>query len=46
MVVTKVLAVGSYNLSRHNRLTKELGPAESLGNASVTTMDKTGTLTD
>ncbi|HVN54387.1 MAG TPA: cation-transporting P-type ATPase [Anaerolineaceae bacterium] len=46
MVVTMVLAVGSYNLSKRNLLVKKLRAAESLGNTTVIVTDKTGTLTE
>ena len=46
MVVTMVLAVGSYHLSNRNLLIKKLRAAESLGNATVIVTDKTGTITE
>ena len=46
MIVTMVLAVGSFNLSKRNLLIKKLRAAESLGNATVIVTDKTGTLTE
>ncbi len=45
IVITMVLGVGSYNLSKRNLLIKKLRAAESLENATVIVTDKTGTLT-
>jgi P-type Ca2+ transporter type 2C len=45
MVITMVLGLGSYNLSKHNFLVKKIKAAEILGNATVIVTDKTGTVT-
>ncbi len=45
IIITMVLGLGSYTLSRHNLLIKRLQGAETLGNATVIVTDKTGTLT-
>ncbi|MDD4902604.1 MAG: cation-transporting P-type ATPase [Patescibacteria group bacterium] len=46
IVITMVLGLGSYTLSRHNFLVKKLKAAETLGNATVILTDKTGTITE
>jgi P-type Ca2+ transporter type 2C len=46
IVITMVLGLGSYTLSRHNFLVKKLKAAETLGNATVIVTDKTGTITE
>jgi len=46
IIVTMVLGLGSYRLSRRNFLVKRLRAAETLGNATVLLTDKTGTLTE
>jgi len=46
IIVTMVLALGSYVLSRQNFLVKRLRAAETLGDATVIVTDKTGTLTE
>ena len=46
IVITMVLGLGSYTLSRHNFLIKKLKAAETLGNATVILTDKTGTITE
>lgn len=46
IVITMVLAVGSYTLSKKNFLVKKLKAAETLGSATVIVTDKTGTLTE
>jgi Ca2+-transporting ATPase len=46
IIVTMVLALGSYRLSRQNLLIKRLRAAETLGDATVIMTDKTGTLTE
>lgn len=45
MVITMVLGLGSYTLSKHNFLVKKIKAAEILGNATVIVTDKTGTIT-
>lgn len=45
IVITMVLGLGSYRLSRKNFLVKRLVAAETLGSATVIVTDKTGTLT-
>lgn len=45
IIITMVLGLGSYTLSKHNFLIKRLQGAETLGNATVIVTDKTGTLT-
>lgn len=46
IIVTMVLGLGSYALSRQNFLVKRLRAAETLGDATVIVTDKTGTLTE
>lgn len=46
IVITMVLGIGSYNLSKQNLLIKKLHATESLANATVIVTDKTGTLTE
>lgn len=46
IVITMVLGLGSYKLSKNNFLIKKLRAAESLGNATVIVTDKTGTITE
>ena len=46
IIITMVLALGSYVLSRHGFLVKRLRAAETLGDATVIVTDKTGTLTE
>jgi Ca2+-transporting ATPase len=45
IIITMVLGLGAYTLSKHNFLVKRLQGAETLGNATVIVADKTGTLT-
>lgn len=45
MVITMVLGLGSYTLSRHKFLVKKIKATEILGNATVIVTDKTGTIT-
>ena len=45
IIVTMVLGVGSYALSRKGVIVKRLRAAETLGNVTVIATDKTGTLT-
>lgn len=46
IIITMVLALGSYTLSKNNFLVKRLRAAETLGNATVIVTDKTGTITE
>ncbi len=46
IIVTMVLGLGAYRLSRENFLVKRLRAAETLGDATVILTDKTGTLTE
>ncbi len=46
IVVTLILALGAYRLSRHKVLVRHLPSVESLGSASVIATDKTGTITE
>ncbi len=46
IIITMVLGLGSYRLSRQNFLVKRLRAAETLGDATVILTDKTGTLTE
>jgi len=46
IIITMVLAVGSYALSRRGVIVKRLRAAETLGNVTVIATDKTGTLTE
>ncbi len=46
IIITMVLAVGAYALSRRNALVKRLRAAETLGSVTVIATDKTGTLTE
>ncbi len=46
IIVTMVLGLGSYRLSRKNLLIKRLRAAEMLGDTKVVMTDKTGTLTE
>ena len=46
IVITMVLGLGAYTLSKRNFLVKKLNAAETLGNASVIVTDKTGTITE
>lgn len=46
IIVTMVLGVGSYALSRKGAIIKKLKVAETLGNVTVIATDKTGTLTE
>ena len=45
VIMTVILAVGSYRLSRHKILVKRLQAVETLGRADLLVVDKTGTLT-
>jgi P-type Ca2+ transporter type 2C len=46
IIVTMVLALGAYRLSKDGFLVKRLRAAETLGDATVILTDKTGTLTE
>ena len=46
IVITMVLGLGSFNLSKQNLLIKKLRATESLANATVIVTDKTGTITE
>ena len=46
IVITMVLGLGSFNLSKRNLLIKKLRATESLANTTVIVTDKTGTLTE
>lgn len=46
IVVTFILALGAYRLSRYKVLVRHLPSVESLGSASVIATDKTGTITE
>jgi Ca2+-transporting ATPase len=46
IIITMVLGVGAYSLSRKNALVKRLRAAETLGSVTVIATDKTGTLTE
>jgi len=46
IVITMVLGLGSYTLSKNNFLVKRLKSAEVLGTATVIVTDKTGTITE
>jgi len=45
IIITVVLALGSYVLSKNNALVKTLKTSETLGSVTVIATDKTGTLT-
>ncbi|HSA95256.1 MAG TPA: cation-transporting P-type ATPase, partial [Acidobacteriota bacterium] len=46
IIITMILGLGAYTLSKKNFLVKKLKAAEVLGNATVILTDKTGTLTE
>jgi Ca2+-transporting ATPase len=46
IIITMVLGLGSFTLSRKNFLVKRLRAAETLGNSTVIVTDKTGTITE
>jgi Ca2+-transporting ATPase len=46
IIITMVLAVGTYVLSKENALVKRLRASETLGSVTVIATDKTGTLTE
>lgn len=46
IVITMVLGLGAFTLSKNNFLVKKIKAAETLGNATVIVTDKTGTITE
>jgi Ca2+-transporting ATPase len=46
IIITMVLGIGAYSLSRKNILVKHLRAAETLGNTTIIATDKTGTITE
>jgi Ca2+-transporting ATPase len=46
IIITMVLGVGSYALSRKGAIVKRLRAAETIGNVTVIATDKTGTITE
>ncbi|MEJ2696513.1 MAG: cation-transporting P-type ATPase [Candidatus Sulfobium sp.] len=46
IIITMVLGLGAYTLSRKKFLVKRLKGAETMGNATVIVTDKTGTITE
>jgi len=46
IIITMILGLGAYKLSKNNFLVKKVKAAEVLGNATVILTDKTGTLTE
>jgi Ca2+-transporting ATPase len=46
IIITMVLGLGAYMLSKNNLLVKRLVSAEALGTATVIVTDKTGTITE
>ncbi|MCX6746385.1 MAG: cation-transporting P-type ATPase [Candidatus Parcubacteria bacterium] len=46
IIITMILGLGSYKLSKQNFLIKKLKAAEVLGDATVIVTDKTGTITE
>ena len=46
IIITMVLGIGSYALSKRKALVKRLRAAETLGNVTVIATDKTGTITE
>ncbi|WP_294891880.1 cation-transporting P-type ATPase [Sulfuricurvum sp. MLSB] len=46
IVITLILAIGAYRLSRHKILVRHLPSVESLGSATLIATDKTGTVTE
>ena len=46
IIITMVLAVGAYALSRKHAIVKRLRAAETLGSVTVIATDKTGTITE
>lgn len=46
IVITLILAIGAFRLSRHKVLVRHLPSVESLGSATLIATDKTGTVTE
>ncbi|MCZ7356830.1 MAG: cation-transporting P-type ATPase [Candidatus Methanoperedens sp.] len=46
IIITMVLGLGAYTLSKNGFLVKRIKAAETLGNATVIVTDKTGTITE
>jgi len=46
IIITMILSLGAYTLSRENLLVKRLRAAEALGSTTVILTDKTGTITE
>ena len=46
IIITMVLGLGAYTLSKNNFLVKKIKAAETLGNATIIVTDKTGTITE
>lgn len=46
IIITMVLSLGAFRLSRRNAIAKRLNAVESLGSVTVIATDKTGTLTE
>ncbi len=46
IVITMVLGLGAYSLSKKNFFIKKINAAETLGNSTVIVTDKTGTITE
>lgn len=46
IIITMILGLGAYQLSKNNFLVKKIKAAEALGDATVILTDKTGTLTE
>ncbi len=46
IIITMVLGVGAYSLSRKNAVVKRLRAAETLGSTTIIATDKTGTITE
>jgi Ca2+-transporting ATPase len=46
IIITMVLGLGAYQLSRNKFLVKKLNAAETMGDTTVIVTDKTGTITE
>ena len=46
IIITMVLSLGAYRLSKNHAIVRRLNAAESLGSVTVIATDKTGTLTE